>query len=94
MRNCIFFIIIVVCLCYFINYTLKSNIFNGNNLFSKYNKEGLANLSENWGKISNYKFDLPEEYYRRNESPFTHPPTQWAVCNSIIKNINNNIIGC
>lgn len=59
---------------------------------AKYIREGFSKLSKDLFNFSNHDFNIGENMIDFNNSPYTHPPTGWAVCDSYIISINNKII--
>ena len=92
MINNLFIVIFIVLLIILYNEHNESN----KNIFyyspAKLIKEGFSNLSKNLFNFSKHNFDIPYQYTENNTTPYTHLPTQWAVCKSDIETINNNII--
>ena len=54
--------------------------------------ENFSNLSENLYQFTNHEFEDPNNLFLPNSIAYTHPSTNWAVCDSYIKTKNNKII--
>lgn len=59
---------------------------------AKYIREGFSKLSKDLFNFSNHDFNIGGNMIDYNDTPYTHSPTYWAVCDSYITTINNRII--
>ena len=85
-------LLLLIIIFLIINILKKEDILKFYYPSAKYIREGFSKLSKDLFNFSDHDFNIGGKMIDYNDIAYTHPPTQWAVCDSYITTINNRII--
>ena len=85
-------VLIIIIIFLILNMFKKNDILNFYYPPAKYIREGFSKLSKDLFNFSNHDFNIGGNMIDFNNTVYTHPPTNWAVCDSYINTLNNTII--
>lgn len=85
-------VLIIIIIFLILNIFKKEDVLKFYYPSAKYIREGFSKLSKDLFNFSDHDFNIGGKMIDYNDIAYTHPPTQWAVCDSYITTINNRII--
>ena len=85
-------VLIIIIIFLILNIFKKEDVLKFYYPSAKYIREGFSKLSKDLFNFSDHDFNIGGKMIDYNDIAYTHPHTQWAVCDSYITTINNRII--
>ena len=85
-------VLIIIIIFLILNIFKKEDVLKFYYPSAKYIREGFSKLSKDLFNFSDHDFNIGGKMIDYNDIAYTHPPTEWAVCDSYITTINNRII--